>query len=435
MSRHVNHLKHWIATIAEQLQGRPLTSIHHKLDRYLLGEAHASLKGNKASGIDAESKAEFGRNLTERADKIVSQIRTYSYRAPAVRRVDIPKGDGKTRPIGIPTHEDKVLQKAFVMLVEPVFEREFHPGSYGYRPGRNCHQAVQHVLRAMNQGHQWIIELDIQGFFDSIPHLPLREMFRHRVSDGVLNQLIIGWLKAGVMKEGQWQASEDGTPQGGIVSPLLANLYLHEVLDQWIEKEVRPRIESGLELIRYADDALLCFQSEADARRVLAVLPKRFSKYVLTLHPEKTKLVDFRAPWQRPDREAENYHFLGFTYYWGKSRQGSDIIKLKTERKRYNRGLKAITEVCRRQRHQPIGEQQAELRAKLRGHIGYYGVTHNYRALARYIKASVRIWCRWLNRRGSPRQLTLGRLYELIQERAWVKPRIEHNLYARAQPN
>lgn len=429
MSQHVNHLKHWIANLAEQLQGRPLTSIHHKLDRYLLGEAHAELKANKAPGIDGETKAEFGRDLTERADALVKQIRTYSYRAPAVRRVDIPKGDGKTRPLGVPTYEDKVLQKAFVMLVEPIFEREFHPGSYGYRPRRNCHQAVKHVLQAMNQGHQWIIELDIQGFFDSIPHLPLRAMFRHRVTDGVLNQLIIGWLKAGVMKNGEWEASEEGTPQGGIVSPLLANLYLHEVLDQWIEKEIRPSIGSGLELIRYADDALLCFQSEADARRVLALLPERFSNYGLTLHPEKTKLVDFRVPWQRPWQGGESYSFLGFTFYWGKSLQGRDIIKLKTDRKRYIRGLKAITETCRRQRQHPMREQQAELKAKLQGHIGYYGVTHNYRSLESYIRASVRIWSRWLNRRGSPKRQTLGRLYELIEERAWVKPRILHNLY------
>jgi RNA-directed DNA polymerase len=224
-------------------------------------------------------------------DILVNQTRAYSYRAPAVRRVDIPKDGGKTRPIGIPTYEDKVLQKAFVMLVEPIFEREFHPGSYGYRPGRDCHQAVKHVMRAINQGHQWIIELDIKGFFDNIPHLPLREMFCRRVSDGVLNQLVIGWLKAGVMKGTNWEANETGTPQGGIVSPLLANLYLHEVLDQWIENDIRPRTTGGLELIRYADDALICFQNEADARRMLAVLPKRFGKYGLTLHPEKTKLL------------------------------------------------------------------------------------------------------------------------------------------------
>ena len=192
-------------------------------------------------------------------------------------------------------------------------------------------------------------------------------MFSRRVSDGVLNQLVIGWLKAGVMKGENWEASEDGTPQGGIVSPLLANLYLHEVLDKWIEEEIRPRTKDGLELIRYADDALLCFRNEADARRMLEVLPKRFGRYGLTLHPEKTKLVDFRPPLQRPEGKAQSYSFLGFTIYWGESRRGREIVKLKTERQRYARGLKAIYEECRRQRHEPMEQQQVRLKAKLQG--------------------------------------------------------------------
>jgi RNA-directed DNA polymerase len=221
MSPWVKTLRHRIATLAEHVGGRPLKSIHHLLDRFLLGEAHASLAGNKASGIDGETKGEFGLELSSRIDELIDQACSQTYRAPAVRRVEIPKGDGKTRPIGIPTDSDKVLQKGFVMLVEPVFEREFHPGSYGYRPHRSAHDAVKATHQALHSGHYWVVELDIKGFFDSIPHCELQEMFRRRISDGVLNRLVLGWLKAGVMKEDRWTASEEGTPQGGIVSPLL----------------------------------------------------------------------------------------------------------------------------------------------------------------------------------------------------------------------
>jgi RNA-directed DNA polymerase len=315
------------------------------------------------------------------------------------------------------------------MLTEPIFEQEFHPGSYGYRPGRNCHGAIRAVNKALYEGNHWVIELDIKGFFDNIPHAPLREMFSRRISDGVLNRLVLGWLKAGVMKGQNWEASEAGTPQGGIVSPLLANLYLHEVLDQWAETQVRPTLRGTMELIRYADDAVLCFSNEADARKVLEVLPKRFGKYGLTLHPDKTKLVDFRPPRRRKDGKSESYDFLGFTLYWGKSRRGFDTVKLKTQQKRYAKGLKAITEACRRQRHEPMKKQQENLRARLQGHIAYYGVSHNYDMIEGFVRESVRIWHKWLNRRGSPKRLKIGKLWKKIEKKPWVKVKIGVSIY------
>lgn len=274
-------------------------------------EAHRRLSGRKAPGIDGETKAGYDNGLQDKLDDLTARVQTQSYRAPPVRRVEIPKPDGSSRPIGIPTYEDKILQKAFVLLVEPLFEKEFHDGSYGYRPGRTAHDALRAVDRAVNGGHHWIIELDIKGYFESIPHKKLREMFGHRIKDGVLNRLVLGWLKAGVLKEGQWESRDEGTPQGGIVSPLLANLYLHHVLDQWIEEDVKPRMKGSLRLVRYADDAVLCFTSGEDARRVFRVLDKRFGKYGLTLHPDKTRLLDFRSPRQRPDGASNTFGLSG----------------------------------------------------------------------------------------------------------------------------
>ena len=426
----VKKLQHWITKLAERLSGQPLTSIHHKLDLSLLAEAHHQLGRRKATGIDGVSKTDYEDGIVPKLQWLLDKVRSQTYRAPAVRRVDIPKPDGTTRPLGVPTYEDKVLQKAFVFLVEPVFEKEFHDGSYGYRPGRTQHDALRAVDRAIGDRHHWIIELDIKGYFDSIPHSQLREMFSHRIQDGVLNRLVLGWLKAGVMKEGNWQASEAGTPQGGIVSPLLANLYLHDVLDQWIEKDVKPVLRNGVRLIRYADDALLCFRDQSDAQRVYHVLSKRFGKYGLTLHPEKTKLLDFRPPTMREEGASETFNFLGFTHYWGRTRTGGWSPKLKTEGKRLRRKLQEIGEWCRKNQHRPISEQQAKLRQKVSGHIDYYGVSHNTPALYRFERGVLSTWRKWLNRRGSPKRITLSPAWDAMRARhPWVKIRVKHRLW------
>jgi group II intron reverse transcriptase/maturase len=428
MSQIVTKLRHWITQLTERRPGEALTSIHHKLDLPLLVEAHRQLGGSKAPGIDGVRKADYEEGLERKLQGLLDQVRSQSYRAPAVRRVDIPKPDGKTRPLGVPTHEDKVLQKAFVLLVEPVFEKEFSEGSFGYRPKRTQHDAIRALDSALGEGHHSIIELDIKGYFDSIPHAKLQEMFRHRISDSVLNRLVLGWLKAGVLKEGQWQASEAGTPQGGVVSPLLANLYLHEVLDTWLEKDVKPRLTGGVKLVRYADDAVICFQSPADAQRVYRVLKQRFEKFGLTLHPEKTRLTDFRPPVQGQTKGA-TFSFLGFTFYWGRSRRGKWVPKPKTEGKRLSRKLKEIGEWCRQNRHRPIAEQQAALRQKVQGHIDYYGVSHNFEALQRIERGVLRVWRKWLNRRGSPKRITLSPAWDALRaRRPWVRLRIKHKL-------
>jgi len=434
MSDIVTTLKHWIATLAEHHAASGLKSIHHKLDKRLLAEAHRQLEGHKAPGIDGVSKAEYSQKLSERLDDLVNRVRSQTYRAPPVRRVEIPKGNGETRPLGIPAYEDKVLQKAFVMLVEPVFEREFLECSYGFRPGRNCHQAVRAVRDAITSGRHWIIDLDIRKYFDSIPHQPLRKMFHHRIRDGVLCRLILGWLKAGVLREGQWESNEEGTPQGGIVSPLLSNLYLHEVLDKWVQTQVRPRRRGSLRLIRYADDAVLCFTHQEDARRVLKVLEKRLSKYGLAMHPEKTRLVDFRPPARDRSGQRETFSFLGFTYYWGLSVKGHGTVRLKTDRKRLSRKLNETGQWCRENRHRSIAEQHQTLVRKIQGHAQYYGVSFNYESLAAYAHGVWRVWLKWLNRRGAPKAINYPKFGKLLATLGQPTLRIVHQLWGTPHP-
>jgi RNA-directed DNA polymerase len=336
----------------------------------------------------------------------LERAKSGSYRAPPVQRVYLPKGDGKgTRAIGLPTFEDKVLQRAVAMVLEPIYEQDFHPDSYGFRPGRSAHQALEELRRRLQpMGGGWIVELDIQSFFDTMDWGQLRQMVRQRVKDGVITRLIDKWLKAGVMEDGRWRAMEAGTPQGGVISPLLSNIYLHHVLDDWFEEEVKPRLCGRSFLIRYADDAVLAFANERDARRVLEVLPKRFERFGLSLHPNKTRLVSFKPPQQ--GRQAETFDLLGFTHYWAKSRTGRWVVKRKTARHRLRRALKRIGAWCRRNRHLPLREQHERLSRKVQGHYGYFGIRGNAKVLQRFRFQVTRLWVKWLRRRSQRTRLS-----------------------------
>src|SRR3990172_5790224 len=291
-----------IAKLAREAPGMALTTLAHHIDIDWLKEAYRRTRKDGATGVDGQTAEEYAVNLEGNLRELLERAKSGAYRAPPVRRVHIPKGDGsQTRPIGIPAFEDKVLQRAVAMVLEAVYERDFLDCSYGFRPGRSAHQALevlQHETVCMAGG--WVLEVDIRKFFDTLDHGHLSEILCRRVRDGVLLRLIGKWLNAGVLEDGQLSHPEAGTPQGGVISPLLANVYLHEVLDVWFERDVKPRLRGGAFLVRYADDAALVFSREDDARRVMEVLPKRFGKYGLALHPEKTRLVEFRRPDRRP---------------------------------------------------------------------------------------------------------------------------------------
>lgn len=359
----------------------------------------------------AEYEANLGKNLRSLLDRVKSG----TYRAPPVRRVYIPKGDGsKTRPIGIPTIEDKILQRAVVMLLEPIYEQDFVDWSYGFRPRRSAHQALAVVWKnLMQMCGGWVLEVDISSFFDEVGHEHLRGFVRKRVRDGVLLRLLGKWLKAGVCENGVVVTSDEGTPQGGVISPLLANIYLHEVFDRWFEDEVRPRLGGGAFAVRYADDIVIAFDSKHDARRVMEVLPKRFGRFGLRLHPEKTRLVEFRRPgWSEKHPETQTFDLLGFTHVWARSRKGNWVIRRKTARDRFRRAVRKIGQWCRFNRHLPVAKQHEQLCAKLRGLYSYYGIKGNSVSLKQFRCAVVWLWRKWLHRR-SQRGLSWGQYARL----------------------
>src|SRR5438132_4420481 len=350
-----------IATRAQQAPELSFTSLNHHIDMAWLYEAYRRTRKDGAPGVDGQTAAAYADHLEENLRDLLDRAKSGRYRAPAVKRAYIPQGDGTTtRPIGVPTFEDKLLQRAVAMVLEPIYEQDFLDCSYGFRPGRSAHQALQ-VWRdqLMCCGGGWVIELDVQRFFDTLDKAQLRTFLRRRVRDGVLLRLIGKWLNAGVLEDGAVRYPDAGTPQGGVISPLLANIFLHEVLDAWFERDIKPRLTGWAVLIRYADDAVLGFSREEDASRVLAVLPKRFGKYGLTLHPTKTRMIDFHPLRGRgPDAPSDSHRkrtfdLLGFTHYWARSRRGYWVVKQKTATDRFSRAVARIEQWCRTHRHMP----------------------------------------------------------------------------------
>ena len=415
-----------IAQLAREAPGMAFTSLAHHIDIEWLKEAFKLTRKDGATGVDGQTAKDYAANLEENLQALLDRAKSGTYRAPPVRRVHIPKGDGSsTRPIGIPTFEDKLLQRAVVMVLEQVYEQDFLDCSYGFRPERSAHQALDSFWTQMTKmGGGWVVEVDIKKFFDTLDHGHLREFLRQRVRDGVLLRLIGKWLNAGVMEAGCIASSDTGTPQGGVISPLLANVFLHEVLDKWFEREVQPRLKGRAFLVRYADDFVIGCSCEEDARRIMGVLPHRFGKYGLTLHPEKTRLVYFKPPRDGGDRPPPgSFDLLGFTHYWGQSRKGSWVIKRKTAKGRFKRALKGIAEWCRRARHGPVQEQHKVLSQKLRGHYAYYGITGNSKALERFRFWVKRTWHKWLARR-SQRGMNWERFTQTIDSVFTLPPAI-----------
>lgn len=423
--------------IAELAKIRPklcIRSLSNNMDLAWMREAFRRTRKDGAVGVDGQTGTDYAENLEDNLRSLLDRAKSGDrYRAPAVRRVHIPKGDGNTRPLGIPTLEDKVLQRAVAMLLEPIYEQDFQDCSYGFRPGRSAHQALRDVqARLTEMGGGWVLDVDLRKFFDTLDHRQLQEIVRQRISDGVVLRLIGKWLNAGVLEDGCITHPEAGTPQGGVISPLLANIYLHEVLDEWFEATVKPRLSGRAFLVRYADDFVMGFDFEEDARRVLAVLPKRLEKFGLSIHPEKTRLVDFRKPRTKADDDEPgpgNFDLLGFTHYWAKSRGGSWVVKQKTAKSRFTRGLKRIKEWCRQWRFLSIREQQKALTQKLRGHYAYFGITGNSKALQRFKDQVARTWRKWLSRRSQRAQMNWERFHNLLRRYPLPPPICVHSTY------
>jgi RNA-directed DNA polymerase len=418
-----------IAQLAKQMPQAVLTTLSHHVDMDWLREAYRRTRKDGAAGVDEVTAAEYEQDLESNLALLLERFKSGSYRAPAVRRVYIPKeAKGKPeRPIGIPTLEDKVLQRAVVMLLTPVYEQDFLECSYGFRPERSAHQALDRLWRAaMEMGARcWVLEADIKSYFDTVSHEHVREFVRKRVRDGVINRMVGKWLKAGIMEDGQLHYPQQGTPQGGVISPLLANIYLHEVLDTWFEREVRPRLRGKAELIRFADDFVIVLEDRDDAQRVYQVLPKRFGRYGLELQEAKTRLLNFSRPMGQGDK-PEVFEFLGFTHYWGRSCKGNRVVKRKTSGKKLRKAIKRVYLWCRANRHMPVEEQWAALCRKLHGHYGYYGITGNIRSLKGFCRQAVCSWQKWLDRRSREKAMPWDRFNQLLLRYPLPSPRIVH---------
>jgi len=418
-----------VAELAREAPELVFTALAHHIDIEFLKEAFKRTRKNGAVGVDGQDAAQYAENLDGNLEILLNQFKSGTYKAPPVRRVHIPKGDGKkTRPIGIPSFEDKVLQRAVVMVLEAIYEQDFLDCSYGYRPRRSAHQALEALWKGiMGMGGGWVIEVDIKDFFGNLDHTYLRSFLDQRVRDGVIRRTIDKWLAAGVLEEGHLSYPESGSPQGGVVSPIVSNVYLHEVMDKWFEHTVKPLLSGKAFMIRLADDIVCVFERERDARRFYEVLPKRFAKYGLELHATKTKLIDFRRPPSKGSGKFESFDVLGFTHKWGLSRRGYSVVQRVTSPGRLKQAVKDVYQWCKENRHMPLKEQHQMLVLKLRGHYGYYGITGNSERLQTFRNWTGLAWFKWLSRRSQKVTLSWERFEAIIRRYPLPPARIVHS--------
>ena len=421
--------------VAERAKREPearLLALARLIDEEMLTEAFERIRNDAAVGVDGVKKEEWGKALLANIKGLHERMKQGRYRHQPVRRVHIPKESGKTRPIGISCIEDKVVQNALTMVLEIIYEPVFLECSYGFRPGRNAHDALRTLnAECMSGKINWVLEADIESYFDSIDRKQLMEMLRQRVNDESFMRLIGKCLHVGVLDGEQYTEPSTGTAQGSSLSPILGNVYLHHVLDVWFEREAKPRLKGHACLVRYADDFVIGFELEHDARRVMEALSKRMARFGLRLHPEKTRLLPFNKPpsGQSGGKGPGNFDFLGFTLYWRRTRRGKWAQNFRTRKARLRRSQQAIDDFCQRQRHKSVKEQHAALCRRVHGHINYFGVNGNYASVAGLVRAVERSWCRWLRRRSNRTRLTWQHFRELLRARPLPRPQVKVQLW------
>jgi len=411
------------------------TSLAHLLNLEYLGDCYKSLNRNKAVGIDNVSWEEYGRNLDENLLLLVSRLKRKKYKPIPARRVYIPKSEAEKRPLGISALENKIVERGITWILESIYEQDFLKCSYGFRPNRNGHQALKELNDLiMFQPVNHIVEADIKGFFDNVSHEKLMEFIRIRIKDTTLLNLIKKFLKAGYIDDGILVKPDAGTPQGSILSPMLANIFLHYVLDTWFETTVKSHVKGFCEIVRYADDFVCVVRYADDARRIERGLRNRFNKYGLELHPTKSRNISF-GQFERENAKAQNrrvntFDFLGFTHYCDRSRKGNFKIGRKTSRKKYSAKCKEMNAWLKAIRNQvKTKEWWKILIAKLRGHFQYYGVSENYAGITRFYKFTIRMVRKWMNRRSQKRKMSWVRFTEYLEHYPLPKPKIVHSFY------
>jgi RNA-directed DNA polymerase len=412
------------------------TSLYHLMNEELLRECFGRLRKDAAAGIDDVTKEEYAENLDANLLHLIERLHRMAYKPQPVRRVYIPKpGSNKQRPLGIPCLEDKLVQAGMVRILESVYEQDFITDSYGFRPARSCHDALKALSDSVEgKPVNHIVEADIKGFFDNVNREWLMKFVEHRIGDKRVQRMVQRFLKAGVYEDGTVTISDEGTPQGGVISPLLANIYLHYALDLWFEKVIRPKCTGFARMIRYADDFVVCFQYELDALKFRRELGNRLGKFGLEVEPTKTRVVKFgrfavqnaKAKGERP----ETFDFLGLTHYCGTRRDGKGYrMKRKTARKKFAAKVKAFKEWLKKARTLKTAELWETAKAKLRGHYAYYGVTDNLPGIKRFGVEVEKLLMKWLNRRGKRHCLTWEKFQEMVERFPLPKPRVKVKMF------
>jgi RNA-directed DNA polymerase len=412
-----------IANKAQANKQHRFGNLYELINEEFLHDCWREINKHAAAGVDQISAREYEEHLAANIRDLVERLKRKSYRAKLVRRHYIPKADGKQRGLGIPALEDKLVQRAVARILEAIYEQDFLRCSYGYRPGKGALDAVDKLTVKLQFGrYNFIVEADIKGFFDHISHAQLGEMLKERIEDGALLKLINQWLKAGVLEtDGQVIYPESGTPQGGIVSPILANVYLHHALDVWFQAVVKPHCRGEACLIRYADDFVCGFEDQADAEAFYRVLGKRLGKYGLELSASKTRIIEFS---RRDHSGKHRFDFLGFEFRWGQDRAGKAHLKRRTSRRKLRKSLAAFTEWCQRRRSQPLRELMRELKTKLQGYYNYYGVKGNFEGLQQFYEEALVILLKWLNRRSQRQSLNWAGFKETLKHFQIPRPQI-----------
>jgi RNA-directed DNA polymerase len=408
-------------------------ALAYLIDVDALERAYGRIRKNAAVGVDGVTKQQYGQNLEENLTDLHERLRAMKYRHQPIRRVHIPKDKGRKRPIGISCLEDKIVQGALTEILGAIYEQDFLDSSFGFRPKRSAHDALRVLYRTARQGGANVIfEADVASFFDTVHRRTMLEMLEERIADKSFMRLVGKCLHVGVLDGQVFTRPDEGTVQGSIISPMLGNIYLHNVLDKWFEQQVKPRLTGNATLIRYCDDFIICFERMDDAKRVKGVLNRRFEKYHLSLHPDKTRLINFRRPPldQKGGKGPGKFDFLGFTVYWRRNYKGPGWhLAAKTRKARLGRAIQSAYDFCRRHRHKSVAVQHQALVSRIRGHFGYFGVNDNQKSLGELVYWASKAWHKWLNRRSQRARLNWGRFQDMLKDYPLPRPKVYVNLW------
>jgi len=428
-----------IAEKAKEKTSERFTSLAHVLDKQMLWDCHLELPANKATGIDKVTKAAYEENLEENLDDLLARLKRQGYKPQASRRTYIPKDEKSKRPLGIPSYEDKIVQRGMNQILQAIYEPQFMDFSYGFRPGRGQHDALRALDQIlMKQPIRYVVDADIRGFFNHVDHEWMMKFLEHRIADPNFLKLINKFLKAGIVEDGVYEPTEEGTPQGGLISPILSNIYLHYALDLWFDVTVRKQCKGQVGMVRYADDFVCCFEYEEDANRFYAALIERLGKFKLDIAEEKTKIIRFGRNAEIECtkiglKKPETFDFLGFTHYWGKGKSGKFRLLRKTSPKKFKTKVKEFKAWIRSERHMAEAELVATIRRKLQGHYNYYGVSDNMRGISAYFDKVKRLTLKWRNRRSQMTSFTEEKFLLFLERNPLPMPKIVVNLFSSKQ--